>query len=190
MELLSFSNQYIHCKIIPAKGDIPSYFITVIYASNSSNERNSLWGDLEILAGSANLSKWMVGEDFNEVRYAHEKLGGCPPHIRSLSRFNNCIEACHLQDLWGSDSSFSWCNNKDARIASKLDHVLVNLQWMLEHTDSFYYALPPGLSDHSALQVTVCPAFISGPKPFKCFSAWEAHPQFEQVIRHAWDRSF
>ncbi|KAK1297818.1 hypothetical protein QJS10_CPB14g01359 [Acorus calamus] len=128
VKLLSFSNQYIHCKIIPTNEDIPSYFLTVIYASNSSSERNSLWGDLEILAGSANLSKWMVGGDFNEVRYAHEKLGGRPPHTRRLSRFNNCIEACHLQDLWGNGSSFSWCNNQDARIACKLDRVLINLQ--------------------------------------------------------------
>ncbi|KAK1282399.1 hypothetical protein QJS10_CPB22g00244 [Acorus calamus] len=61
---------------------------------------------------------------------------------------------------------------------------------MVKHTDSFYHALPHGLSDYSALQVTICPAFPSGPRPFKYISAWETHPRLEKLIKQAWDRNF
>ncbi|KAK1288881.1 hypothetical protein QJS10_CPB19g00364 [Acorus calamus] len=42
---------------------------------------------------------WLVGGDFNEVRYSDEKAGGRPPNIRRLHRFNLCLERCHLRDI-------------------------------------------------------------------------------------------
>ncbi|KAK1313493.1 hypothetical protein QJS10_CPA06g01305 [Acorus calamus] len=186
VELLSFSEQFMHCKITPSNSLLPSYLLTTVYASNSSADRLSLWEDLENIAATTSSLKWMVGGDFNEVRYVHEKRGGRNPHIRRISNFNNSLEACHLLDLRSIGPSFTWSNNQDRRIACKLDRVMVNHQWLLEHTDSFYHTLPPGLSDHSALQVSVTPSLPSGPHPFKYIQAWEHHPQFEQVVQNAW----
>ncbi|KAK1273198.1 hypothetical protein QJS04_geneDACA023305 [Acorus gramineus] len=181
VELISFSDQYLHCQIIPTNCSISPYYITSVYASNSSSERLILWQDLKSIAVTINSQNWIVGGDFNEVRYASKKMGGRPPHSRRLNRFNNCISDCYLEDLRSPSSPFSWRNKQEARIACKLDRVLVNSSWMLTHTDSFYQSLALGLLDHIALQVFVTPDIPSGPRPFKYMQAWESHSDFEHV---------
>ncbi|KAK1301682.1 hypothetical protein QJS10_CPB12g00917 [Acorus calamus] len=43
------------------------------YASNCSSERLALWDSIERLASSTGTLVWIVGGDFNEVRYSNEK---------------------------------------------------------------------------------------------------------------------
>ncbi|KAK1304558.1 hypothetical protein QJS10_CPB11g00529 [Acorus calamus] len=191
VDVISYSDQYLHCKVSPLNLQHKQYFITVVYASNSSSNRLTLWQNLEHIATTIGLKKWIVGGDFNEVRYSHEKLGGRPLYPRRIAKFNNCLSHCNLQDLRATGTDFSWSNRQSGKILCKLDRVLVNHEWMLSHPDSFYQTLPPGLSDHSMLKVSVSPPpTSSGPRPFKYFQAWELHPHFEQLISTSWSTSF
>ncbi|KAK1302793.1 hypothetical protein QJS10_CPB12g00475 [Acorus calamus] len=165
------ADQFVHCKASPSDGSSP-FFVTAVYASNSTTDRQSLWADLVSLASYSIGLPWLIGGDFNEVRYSSEKMGGRQIHSRRASRFNQCIEESCLQDLRSVGGHFSWSNNQDNRIACKLDNALVNLDWTTGFADSFVHVLSPGLSDHSALLVTVKPPIPTGPRPFKYFQMW------------------
>ncbi|KAI8536166.1 hypothetical protein RHMOL_Rhmol10G0235300 [Rhododendron molle] len=69
---------------------------------------------------------------------------------------------------------------------SKLDRVLSNIEWL----DSFPHAeavfLPPGISDHCLMSVTMVPP-LGGRKPFKFFNFWLQHPQFQQILVSSWN---
>ncbi|KAK1296638.1 hypothetical protein QJS10_CPB15g01224 [Acorus calamus] len=61
-------------------GYLPSSHLATysLYASNYSSERLALWDSIERLASSTGTLGWIVGGDFNEVRYSNEKMGGTP----------------------------------------------------------------------------------------------------------------
>ncbi|KAK1327171.1 hypothetical protein QJS10_CPA01g01631 [Acorus calamus] len=185
LTLLMYSEQYVHCKVIPSSGG-STYFLTTIYASNSVSERQTLWQDLTILASGIGNSPWIIGGDFNDIRYSNEKVGGRPAHSRRLARFNQCISDCNLQDLKATGNLYSWHNNQTSRIACKLDRVMVNNSWLLSFADSFVQFQAPGLSDHSVLQVVVKPRLSSGPRPFKYFQLWEDRTDFLNLVTTAW----
>ncbi|KAK1266400.1 hypothetical protein QJS04_geneDACA002710 [Acorus gramineus] len=189
IDLLSFSDQFMHCKVSPASGQ-PSFFLTAIYASNITAKRFHLWDELRQLSSSVGSGQWILGGDFNEVRFSHEKVGGRGIYSRRMNRFNDCIFYCNLLDLKSMGSQFSWNNHQTNRIACKLDHVLVNTSWLHCNVNGFVQVLPEGLSDHSPLQVTVQPSFPTGPRPFKYIQAWEQHPEFSTVVSRAWRQNF
>ncbi|KAK1299126.1 hypothetical protein QJS10_CPB14g01331 [Acorus calamus] len=51
----------------------PPFFFTTVYASNSSSDRISLWADLVSLSSQTSGLPWILGGDFNEVRFISEK---------------------------------------------------------------------------------------------------------------------
>ncbi|KAK1270073.1 hypothetical protein QJS04_geneDACA019694 [Acorus gramineus] len=71
-------------------------------------------------------------------------------------------------------------------IMSRLDRILVNSAFINDSPLSMVNYLAPGISDHSPMHV-ICEQMIpSGPKPFKYFEMWEAHPSFKSTVETAW----
>ncbi|KAK1298314.1 hypothetical protein QJS10_CPB14g00920 [Acorus calamus] len=145
-----------------------------------------LWDDLKAIAQNSHDKPWLIGGDMNEVRFTHEKVGGRPPTLRRLRKFNQCISDCNLQDMKAMGHTLSWTNLQQERIASRLDRTLINSLWLNAYPESFTEYLAPGLSDHSALLVRLTPEVLSGHKPFKCFNMWFSHPTFTEVVENAW----
>ncbi|KAK1326242.1 hypothetical protein QJS10_CPA01g02409 [Acorus calamus] len=114
-----------------------------------------LWADLANISHHIGAHHWIIGGDFNEVRFSFEKAGGHPIHSRRSARFNACIEDCLLHDLRSIGGQFSWSNNQQNRIACKLDRVLVNSRWIQDFPDAYTQVLSPGFSDHSPLKHTL-----------------------------------
>ncbi|KAK1263721.1 hypothetical protein QJS04_geneDACA009440 [Acorus gramineus] len=189
LSLIRHSSQFIHCLASPSDGQ-PPFYISVIYGANDSSERQVLWEDLRSLSQQIGSTRWILGGDFNEVRFSQEKKGGQPAHTRRLAKFNKCIADCALQDLKSTGCHYSWSNNQVDRILCRLDRVLVNTSWMTSFPDSYVHYDSPGLSDHSPLKVTVLPSSSMGPKPFKYFKMWELHPEFWGVVENAWSVPF
>ncbi|KAK1284723.1 hypothetical protein QJS10_CPB21g01378 [Acorus calamus] len=51
-----------------------------VYASNDYLERRILWSTITSLSAAVNGHPWIVGGDFNEVRFSNEKQDGRPVH--------------------------------------------------------------------------------------------------------------
>ncbi|KAK1258540.1 hypothetical protein QJS04_geneDACA020390 [Acorus gramineus] len=131
-------------------------------------------------------SPWLVGGDFNEVRYSSEKSGGKPVHSRRLRKFNSCIDDSGLQDLKAFGHTLSWNNRQDKRIMCRLDRFLVHSSFINLFQHSIVNYLAPGISDHSPLKVSLEPLIPSSPKPFKYYEMWESHPHFNAIVDTAW----
>ncbi|KAK1318512.1 hypothetical protein QJS10_CPB04g00904 [Acorus calamus] len=172
VSILEHSPQHIHCSIF-CKQTSRIFFVTSVYASNLYAERLMLWKIITQISTKVNGSPWIVGGDYNEVRYSSEKFGGRPVHQRRLRKFNSCIEESGLFDLKAYGQTLSWNNRQDSRIMCRLDRVLVNASFTNSYPHSLVHYLAPGISDHSPMQVSYEPAFPTGPKPFKYFEMWE-----------------
>uniref|UniRef100_A0A2C9VDX7 Endonuclease/exonuclease/phosphatase domain-containing protein n=1 Tax=Manihot esculenta TaxID=3983 RepID=A0A2C9VDX7_MANES len=102
------------------------------------NEQN-LWESIHNIANSTS-TPWIIQCDFNAVLNVQE-----------------AVEGNVTDELRSKDCFFTWTNNKDqeSRISRKLDRCLVNLTWSEKYALLEFEALPPGLSDHSPLIVSM-----------------------------------
>ncbi|KAL0908009.1 hypothetical protein M5K25_022470 [Dendrobium thyrsiflorum] len=120
-----------------------SFYISVIYASNSDMERLSLWEDIRNLEIDHSLP-WILMGDFNCCRYASEKVGGDPISQNRLWNFNSLVFDIKVMDLQSVGCPFTWFNNRlDNPIHIKLDRVLVNENWLNTFPNSFCSVQPP-----------------------------------------------
>lgn len=70
-----------------------------------------------------------MGGDFNVVRYPGEHWGT----IRlsnQMQQFNRFIQECELIDLPLRGASYTWTNNQDRRVCSRLDQFLLSSDWL------------------------------------------------------------
>ncbi|XP_020695252.2 uncharacterized protein LOC110108798 [Dendrobium catenatum] len=147
--LIFSTSQIIHG--ILSIGSFPPIYISVIYASNSIDERKALWN---LLADNIppQDQPWIILGDFNCYRFESEKAGGSSPLSSRLGELNNMIFNCGVQDLSSTGLFYTWFNQRAVDpIHIKLDRVLVNAAF-LDFLPSAYYKVEPPLgSDHSPL---------------------------------------
>ncbi|XP_074271271.1 uncharacterized protein LOC141595200 [Silene latifolia] len=133
--------------------------ISMVYGSNDAHERQRLWSGL---ADVSFAEPWLVLGDFNVVIQPFEKLSNNPPALQDMIEFNNCLDACSLDDLTSSGCEMTWNNKQDphSRVWSKLDRVL-----------------EAGLSDHSLVLVHVS---HDSKKVKRCsfLNSWIDHPAY------------
>ncbi|KAK1302702.1 hypothetical protein QJS10_CPB12g01029 [Acorus calamus] len=185
IQIIAATQQFVHCTIL-CKQSHKRFLVTAVYASNSSVERINLWDSIKQLSSTIGHLGWIVGGDFNEVRFSNEKVGGLPIHSRRVRKFNSCVLLSGLDDLKAIGHTLSWCNRQSNQIMCRLDRVMGNQNFINEYPHSIVEYLPPGISDHSPLKVIFEPSIPSGPRPFKYFESWEAHPSFNSTVCEAW----
>ncbi|KAK1310887.1 hypothetical protein QJS10_CPA08g00722 [Acorus calamus] len=180
----SSSEQYVHSEVTLIESGL-SFYVTIVYGSNSPADRQILWADLLRKAPHISIP-WLVGGDFNEVRYTNEKLGGRALQTNRLMNFNSCIGQCNLFDLHATGNTLSWNNRQDNRIACRLDRLMANSEWFNLFPEAYTQYLPGSLSDHASMKLIVAPPLQRHPKPFKFFNAWLRHGTFMDVLKQAW----
>nr|GEW45421.1 cytochrome P450 [Tanacetum cinerariifolium] len=121
--------------------------------------------------------------DFNEVRFAHERMGslfdGC-----GASAFNNFISVMGLLDLPLGGKRFTRMNCDGSKL-SKLDRILFTKHIVDIWTNSHVVALPREFSDHSPL-ILLNSCVDDGPLPFKNFNFWLLHKDFDSIFHVCW----
>ncbi|XP_020697963.1 uncharacterized protein LOC110110708 [Dendrobium catenatum] len=143
------SPQLIHGVL--SAGSFPPIFLSVVYASNSLEERRSLWNLLVDLIPPSD-KPWVILGDFNCCRFDTEKAGGSTLSDFRLGELNNMVFNCGVQDLSSTVLFYTWYNQRvDDPIHIKLDRVLVNPA-LLDYLPLAYYKVDSPLgSDHSPL---------------------------------------
>jgi hypothetical protein len=71
---------------------------------------------------------WLVGGDFNMIRYAHEK-NNSNFRASEAEAFNECINEMQLIELPLLDRDFTWSNRRDNPTLERLDRFFVNVSW-------------------------------------------------------------
>jgi hypothetical protein len=78
-----------------------------------------------------------------------------------------------------------WSNQRDPPTLTRIDRVLVSIDWDLEHPDALLQALPSSLSDHVPLHLSISASL----RPRRCFKfelAWMKLDGLDEAIKEAW----
>ncbi|XP_026419498.1 uncharacterized protein LOC113315436 [Papaver somniferum] len=89
--------------------------------------------------------------DFNYLLEVGDKVGGVEVIPSNYKEFYDCTQDAHIFDLRYTGCFFTWNNKQegDYKIASKIDRIMVNMEWVEAFSDSTAEFLLSGISDHS-----------------------------------------
>ncbi|XP_071712516.1 uncharacterized protein [Rutidosis leptorrhynchoides] len=156
--------------------------IVNVYGPHKEEEKNGMWECLDNLMTYPNVD-WVLGGDFNEVRYQSERLN-TEFNERWAKYFNTFIENNRLVDIPLLGKRFTRISDNGKKF-SKIDRFLVTDQFLELWGDVSALALDRHTSDH-------CPIILRdknmdfGPKPFKLFDIWLESVEVENIITDAW----
>ena len=155
-----------------------------VYGPNINRERNTMW---EELAGVVTWwgVPWVVGGDFNAIRFPSERLGASH-FTSSMHAFSDFITSCRLRDLPLEGGLFTWSNNRENAVMSRIDRFLLSEDW-----DGFFpmilqKRLPRILSDHFPI-ILECGDFSRGRRPFRFENMWLKADGFKERVKEWWD---
>ncbi|XP_071725874.1 uncharacterized protein [Rutidosis leptorrhynchoides] len=154
--------------------------IVNIYGPHNDEGKAKLWESLESLLSYQN-AEWVLCEDFNEVRYEHERKN-CEFIARRADRFNSFIDNSSLIDVPLVGKRFTRISNDGVKM-SKIDRFLVSENFNQTWGDITCCALDQNTSDH-------CPIILKdsnsdfSPKPFRVFDVWFEQEVVEQIQQY------
>ncbi|GJW36548.1 RNA-directed DNA polymerase, eukaryota [Tanacetum coccineum] len=154
-----------------------------IYAPQSDSGKRSLWSFISII-----ISRWdgecIVMGDFNEVRFAGERMGS-NFNVRGARDFNSFISSSGLVDVQLEGYSFTWSHPTVAKM-SKLDRFLISEGFVSLFPHVSAICLDMHLSDHRPILLR---DVISdyGATPFRFYHSWFKLNGFEQMVINTWN---
>ncbi|GJX30997.1 RNA-directed DNA polymerase, eukaryota [Tanacetum coccineum] len=154
-----------------------------IYAPQSDSGKRSLWSFISII-----ISRWdgecIVMGDFNEVRFAGERMGS-NFNVRGARDFNSFISSSGLVDVQLEGYSFTWSHPTVAKM-SKLDRFLISEGFVSLFPHVSAICLDKHLSDHRPILLR---DVISdyGATPFHFYHYWFKLNGFEQMVINTWN---
>ena len=152
-----------------------------VYGPHNSADRGLLWEELSGVHGWWEVP-WVVGGDFNVVRYPSERLGAVQL-TSGMQGFSDFIFAKDLIDIPMLGGQYTWSNTHSK---SRLDRFLFTSTVENLFSNIAQRRLPRLLSDHSPILLE-CGTFHRGKTPFRLENMWLQAEGFVNKVRSWWD---
>ncbi|WMV57930.1 hypothetical protein MTR67_051315 [Solanum verrucosum] len=98
-----------------------------VYAPNCNLERQEVWWEIGAVRGLFS-GPWILGGDFNIVRYASEKKN-CSRNSIYMSEFSDMIEDMELIDPQLEGGNYTWTGGNNAEYGSRIDRIMYSTEW-------------------------------------------------------------
>ncbi|XP_077222034.1 uncharacterized protein LOC143855866 [Tasmannia lanceolata] len=103
-----------------------------------------------------------------------------------MRRFSEFINSCKLIDLPLEGFRFTWTNNQESLIKSRIDRFLLSREWEESSRNILQRALPRPISDHNPLILELSDS-PDGSYPFKLDMALCENPDFNGKVADWWN---
>lgn len=135
-----------------------SYWVIFVYASTEAKVRNRQWKELTERKCRWG-EKWIMGEDFNNIRDNSEKKEGRLRQESSLMDFRNFISAMRMGDVKFRGDRYTWANNRESEefIQERLDGFFGLAEWLVHFDKASVQHILRQASDHAMLLLDTKP---------------------------------
>ncbi|XP_016164391.1 uncharacterized protein LOC107606902 [Arachis ipaensis] len=141
----------------------------LVYGAHTRMEKLDVWEELRFIAGLCQVPICYM-RDFNEVIQIEERKGQ-DRLTASTAEFKDWVQDMQLVDLPLNDQKFTWFRGCSC---SRIDRVLLSVEWLEEFLEIRLKGGPRGLSDHYLIIVEDS-KFRGGPCPFRSLDSWFTH---------------
>ena len=155
-----------------------------VYGPNINSERIIMWEELADVASWWGVP-WVIGGDFNAVRFPSERLGSTR-FTPAMYGFSDFISSCGLWDILLERGLFTWSNNRENVAMSRIDRFLYSDGWEDFFPTISQKRLPQILSDHFPI-ILECGDFSRGRRPFRFETMWLKADGFKERVKEWWD---
>lgn len=160
-----------------------SWWLSVVYAPQGDALKTSFLEELnaqrEFCSGP-----WMILGDFNMILRASEK-NNTNLNRSTMGKFRTFVDNNELKEVYMNGRRFTWSNERDTPTMTKIDRVLVSVDWELENPDCLLQALSSGVSNHAPLHLHTAAMFYPK-KRFRFELCWTKLEGFDDAVREAW----
>jgi hypothetical protein len=163
--------------------DGKKWWITTVYGPQSNEDKINFLTELterRLLCPGP----WMLLGDFNLILFASEK-NNTNLDRGMMSRFRSFVHTLELKDLYMHGRKYTWSNERDPPTLTRIDRILVSIDWDLDHPDALLQALPSSLSDHVPLHLPFS-ASLRPKRRFKFELACMKVEGFDEAMAAAW----
>jgi hypothetical protein len=127
---------------------------------------------------------WCIGVDFNIVRFPSERSSDSN-YSTAMMEFSDFIAEQGLVDILLVGGQFTWSNNQEDEIWSRIDRFLISLSWEDHYPAMLQKRLPCVCSDHFPLLLE-CGDSRGGRKYFKFENMWLKYEGFVDKVKSWW----
>ncbi|KAJ9536675.1 LOW QUALITY PROTEIN: hypothetical protein OSB04_un000148 [Centaurea solstitialis] len=180
--------QFMHCEI-RLRGDMHSWYCSIVYGANNSVLRRELWSGLRKFRAILGNKPWVLMGDFNSMLFPHDALGGVSRRNADMTEFFECVEDIEVFDISYTGVQHTWCQKPkdETGLRRKLDRILANVEFTGRFDDARARFHPRGISDHSPGVLTFKGGKRSRRFGFKFENFLVDHPLFIHTVQQAWD---
>ena len=150
-----------------------------------------MWNNLISFSNNVHLP-WLVLGDFNEVTFAHEKIGGNKPKEHKMRLYRETMDSCNLRDLGFIGSKFTWFNKRKKQpIFERLDRCWASPSWIMEFPNAIANNLPRLTSDHNPILLALnhTNQNRNNVKYFKYEPYLVSEPGFDKWVQMKWAKN-
>jgi exonuclease III len=160
------------------------WMFTGVYGPNDARDRRLMWDELAGMRSWWEVP-WVLGGDFNVVRFPSERVGS-DSFSPAMHEFSDFISVHGLVDLPLSGGNFTWTNNREVSSMSKLDRFLFTSDW----AEGFVHICQKRLirvnSDHFPV-LFKCGVIRRGRRPFRFENMWLKAEGFGDRVKSWWE---
>ena len=154
-----------------------------VYGPNLDSERGLLREELAGLISWCD-APWCIGGDFNVVRFPREE--SCLSAFSyAMHDFSDFISEFGLMAIPLEGGLFTWSNNREVSVKSRIDCFLLTLEWVDHFGLVNQGRLPRLLSDHFPILLD-CRRIVGGKSPFRFENMWLKEDCFVDRVRGWW----
>ena len=159
---------------------------TGIYGFADSRRKQETWALLRQLHRRISLP-WLCAGDFNELMWAHEKLGRGPRQDRMMREFREVLDECGLMDLGFRGEKYTWKGKRQGGLVlERLDRAVANNSWFASNPGTQVQHLHSHTSDHRPIIVLPEGIFPKPCRPFKFEKMWLSDRGCSDTVISAW----
>jgi hypothetical protein len=126
----------------------------------------------------------MVAGDFNMILNASEKNNENLDR-NMMQRFRAFVHEHELKDLYMHGRTYTWSNERERATLTRIDRVLVSVDWDLQHFEAVLQGLSSSISDHAPLHLALNAAFRPK-RRFRFENSWLKLDGFDEAVKEAW----
>jgi exonuclease III len=160
------------------------WMFTGVYGPNDDRDRRLIWDELVGMRSWWEVP-WVVGGDFNMVRFPLERVGS-NTFSPAMHDFSDFISVHGLVDMPMSGGNFTWTNNREVSSMSRLDRFLFTSDWDEGFVNICQKRLIRLNSDHFPVLLE-CGVIRRERRPFRFENMWLRAEGFGDQVKSWWD---